>query len=425
MLMSHSQNFYIMQKFVYGLDFGTSNSALAIMDAESRSIIKTFNEGSLLYFPEDKSYGHFVGKEALEQYFGNDMRGRFMKSLKTILPRSSFNYTIIEGKAYFAEDLAALIIGHLKKKADEFTGENVTSAVFGRPVVFDDDPEKDQLAEERLLKAARKAGFTDIHFQYEPIAAAFTYERELTHPELVLVGDFGGGTSDFTLMRLDPRKFNQANRKSDMIAKGGIHIAGDEFDARVMWEKVVPHFGYGVKYKSREKMLDLPVHYFRSMCTIDDLNDFRHRKNRRALDIFLRETGFDERFARFITLIDHNLGYSLLSTIERSKMKLSTEEYTWLQYARLNISLNEKMTLQEFNGIIEPDITSISGYLDEFLHRSGISRNEIDSIFITGGSSLTRSIRNIFIERFGNDKIRSGDSFNSVAYGLAYSASLF
>jgi hypothetical chaperone protein len=414
-----------MQKFVYGVDFGTSNSALAIMDAETRSIVKTFNEGSLLYFPEDKTRRHYVGTEALEQYFGNNMRGRFMKSLKTILPRSSFSYTLIDGKAWFAEDLAALIIGYLKKTADEFTGQDITSAVFGRPVVFDDDPDKDRLAEERLLKAAQRAGFKEIHFQYEPIAAAFTYERQLARPELVLVGDLGGGTSDFTLMRLDPAKFSQPNRKGDMIAKGGIHVAGDELDARVMWEKVVPHFGYGVKYRSREKMLELPVNYFRSMCTIDDLNDFRHRKNRRALDVFLRETGFDERFARFITLIDHNLGYSLLSTIERSKMKLSSEDETWLRYEKLNICLNERMTLPEFNRIIEPDVSSISGYLDGFLRKSGVSKNEVESVFITGGSSLTRSIRNVFTERFGKDKIRSGDSFNSVAYGLAYSASLF
>lgn len=414
-----------MERYIYGLDFGTSNSSLAVMDAQTREVVKVFNEGSLLYFAEDKRHTWYAGKEALDRYFGNDMKGRFMKSLKTILPRSSFNYTLIDGKAYFAEDLAALIIGYLKRKADEFTGQDITSAVFGRPVVFDDDPEKDALAQERLLKAAHKAGFTDIHFQFEPIAAAFTYERQLTKPELVLVGDFGGGTSDFTVMRLDPSKLNHSNRKEDMLAKGGIHIAGDDFDARVMWSKVVPHFGYGVKYRSREKLLDLPVHYFRSMCTIDDLNDFRNRRNRRALDDFLRATDFNPAFARFITLIDHNLGYSLLSTIERSKMKLSSEELTWLTYSKLNIDLNEKMTLGEFNSIIHPDTEAISNYLDELLERNNIQHKDIDSVFITGGSSLTRAIRQIFVERFGDERIRSGDSFNSVAAGLAYSASLF
>jgi hypothetical chaperone protein len=414
-----------MERYIYGLDFGTSNSSLAVMDAQTREVVQVFSEGSLLYFPEDRKHTYYAGKEALNQYFENAMKGRFMKSLKTILPRSSFSYTIIDGKSYLAEDLAALIIGYLKKKADAFTGENITSAVFGRPVVFDDDPEKDRLAEERLLKAATKAGFRDIHFQYEPIAAAFTYERQLERPELVLVGDFGGGTSDFTIMRLDPSKRSVPNRRDDMLAKGGIHIAGDDFDARVMWGKVVPHFGYGIKYRSREKLLDLPVHYFRSMCTIDDLNDFRHRRNRRALDDFLKATGNNEAFARFITLIDHNLGYSLLSTIEKAKMKLSSEELTRLQYQKLNICLDEIMTLQEFNDIIEPDTSAISNYLDGFLGNNNIAHKQIDSVFITGGSSLTKAVRDIFAERFGEEKIRSGDSFNSVAAGLAYSASLF
>jgi hypothetical chaperone protein len=182
-----------MSKNIYGIDFGTTNSAISIIDTTTNEIIKTFNESSLIYFPQPKDrrseLHYFVGKEAIEQYVSNNMHGRFLKSIKRVLPRSGFKETRIFGKKYTAEDLVSLILKYLKKKADNYINFEVKRAVFGRPVVFDENPEKDNLAQQRLLKAAKLAGFEDVAFQMEPIAAAFTYERLIQNPQTVLVAD--------------------------------------------------------------------------------------------------------------------------------------------------------------------------------------------------------------------------------------------
>jgi hypothetical chaperone protein len=416
-----------MQKYVYGIDFGTSNSALAILDTDTREAVKLFTVPSLLFFQEPKERGEFtkvaVGQDAIDQYVQNRMNGRFMKSIKKVLPNKSFVDTRIGNRMYKAEDLVALILVHLKTLADEFLSENVKTAVIGRPVVFDEDADKDTLAQIRLEKAARIAGFEEIHFQLEPIGAAFTYEREIEKSELVLVADFGGGTSDFSLMKLDPEAKSLVNRKSDIIGQGGIYIGGDNFDSDIMWHKGTPHFGRGVKEEfTPGKPLDLPLSYFQNICSWEKMNFLDTLRMKLNIEKSYQYSGKDHRVKNLQTLVAENLGYSFFKEIEKAKIELTHEENVGLVFRNHGIDIKETISLLEFeNQIIAQNLIKIEAYLDSFLLEKGILKSDIDVVFMTGGTSLIKPLNQIFKNKFGSEKLKSGDNFNSVAMGLAYS----
>lgn len=419
-----------MSKYIYGIDFGTSNSALSIIDTTTNEIVQTFNEASLIFFPQPTQrrapLQYFVGKEATTQYVSNNMKGRFMKSIKRILPRSGFTETKVFSKKYKAEDLVAIILLYLKKKADDFVKEPVTRAVFGRPVVFDEDPDKDKLAQDRLLKAAHLAGFQDIAFQMEPIAAAFTYERAIQQNEMVLVADLGGGTSDFTLMKLSPEKLNQVDRKADIIGQGGIYIGGDNFDSSIMWHKGIYHFGRGLTYKDFETTVEVPKSFYLNICSWEKMNFFDSLRLQNALDKFYFLTGKHPRFKNLISLIRNNLGYSIFQSIEQTKIGLSNHQQFDFEYSSQGIELKETVTIKEFSTeIVGKDVQKIKSYLMDFLQKSKLDPAAIDTIFMTGGTSMVTPIRVFMKEIFGDKAIKSGDNFNSVANGLAYSWVLF
>ena len=419
-----------MSRYIYGVDFGTTNSAIAIIDTQTNEIVKTFNEGSLIYFPQPMSLRaplkHFVGKNAIEQYVANNMKGRFMKSLKRILPRSGFSDTFIFGKRFFAEDLVAIILKYLKNKADEFVGETVTKAVFGRPVVFDENPEKDQLAQTRLLKAAKLAGFEEIAFQMEPIAAAFTYERLIEKDETVLVADLGGGTSDFTLMNLSPSRLNDVDRKEDIVGQGGIYIGGDNFDSSIMWTKGTHHFGKGLTYKDFETIVTVPKRYFLTICSWEKMNFFDGIKMRNNLKKFYFLTGKHPLFKNLMTLVNENLGYSIFQSVEKAKIDLSSTDNSHFSYSKSGIKFDEAINIEEFSTeIIGEDINNIKDYLSDFLKNANLDKDNVDTVFMTGGTSMVRPIREFMVDMFSEEAVKSGDNFNSVANGLAYSHVLF
>ncbi len=416
-----------MQKYIYGIDFGTSNSALAILDLNTRQAVKLFTVPSLLFFQEAKERGEFtrvaVGQDAIDQYVQNRMNGRFMKSIKKVLPNKSFVDTRIGNRMYKAEDLVGFILSHLKSMADEFLGEDIKTAVIGRPVVFDEDSDKDALAQTRLEKAAKIAGFEKIHFQLEPIGAAYTYERQIEKSELVLVADFGGGTSDFSLMRLDPEVKNVANRKSDIIGQGGIYIGGDNFDSDIMWHKGTPHFGRGVKEEfTPGKPLDLPLSYFQNICSWEKMNFLDTLRMKLSIEKSYQYSGKDHRVKNLQILISENLGYSFFKEIEKAKIMLTHEEKAELRFQNHGIEIDEEVSLTEFKDeIIAHNLAKIEDYLDQFLEEKCIAKESIDVVFMTGGTSLIKPLNQIFKDKFGEAKLKSGDNFNSVAMGLAYS----
>lgn len=416
-----------MQKYIYGIDFGTSNSALAILDLETRECIKLFTIPSLLFFQEPKVKGEFtqvsVGQEAIDKYVENRMNGRFMKSIKKVLPNKSFIDTRIGNKMYRAEDLVSFILIYLKKSADEFLGEVIKTAVVGRPVVFDENPEKDNLAQTRLEKAATIAGFENIHFQLEPMGAAYTYEREIANNELVLVADFGGGTSDFSLIKLKPEGLDLSNKNQEIIGQGGIYIGGDNFDSDIMWHKGTPHFGRGVKEEfTPGKPLDLPLSYFQNICSWDKMNFLDTLRMKLSIEKSYQFSGKNHRVKNLQILISENLGYSFFKEIERAKIGLTKDEEVGLTFQSNGIDIVENISLAVFeNEIIKENLSKIEGYLDQFLKDKKVDCKDIDVVFMTGGTSMIKPLKAIFENKFGKEKLTSGDNFNSVAIGLAYS----
>ncbi len=414
-----------MKKYIYGIDFGTTNSALSILDTEANKIVKTFNESSILFFiqqPNSAVVKTFVGQPAIEAYLENGMTGRFMKSIKRILPRTSFVDTRVYTKKYTASDLVTLILQYLKEKADAFTGEDITEIILGRPVVFDEDPAKDQIAQERLEKAALNAGFTTISFQMEPIAAAFAYERTLTEDETVLVADIGGGTSDFTVMKLGPEKYKNQARKQDIIAQGGIYIGGDSFDSAYMSKALTPYFGKNVQYESSPgKMLDVPGVLFDNITSWEKMNFFNVHKLVRDIEKYYIYARKNEKLMNLRVLIEKNLGYSLFREIEKTKITLSNTDISHFHFDKERIDIAETTTIDEYNEIIDGSISKIGNYLDGFLVKNNIVTSDIDTVFITGGSAQVRALKNLMGDKFGEDKLRSGDYLNSVSQGLAWS----
>jgi len=420
-----------MQQHLYGIDFGTTNSVLSIFDRSTKQIVETISAPSILYFPINQSsegdLNYLIGEKAIESYLAENMKGRFMKSIKQILPVSSFVNTRIGNNLYSASDLVSFILIDLKKAADKIIGYTCETAIIGRPVFFDDlNKGKDDLAQKRLLEAADIAGFTSIRFQFEPISAAFAYEKTIQKKERVLVADLGGGTTDFTLIELDPTKSTSINRREDILATGGIYIGGDNFDSSFMWEKGTPYFGRGVQYESMPgKMVDLPTSFFQNICSWKEMNFFNGQKVKNSLNQYFVYTKRNPIFKNLITLIDNNLGFLIFKEIEKVKIQLTENESTSFHFSKLDIKINEEISKETYAEIINDDVSSIQKYLNKFLKSNVIDSSQIDSLFLTGGTSLVPSVKQIFEQKFTTTPIHSGDNFISVANGLALSEYLF
>ena len=419
-----------MDTFIYGIDFGTSNSAVTIWNATTRALVRDPRiagvDASFLYFPKATGRsGPVLGNAAKRRYVEDEMRGRFFQAIKTILPFTTFTETVIDNQTYTIEDLIAIFLKHLKTRADAVTGQDVKRVVLGRPAVFSTEPAEDELAEERLRRAAQLAGFSEIHFQYEPIAAAFAYEARIRKPERVLVGDFGGGTSDFTVVQLNPARQGLTDRMGDILATGGLPVAGNKYDAATMWHKVTPRFGRGATYDSWGKQLEVPDSLYRTICQWDQIVFLRNAKK---LDLLWRLTGLSNdppAFERFQALITENQGFALFQVIEAAKIALTTQLTAPIVFTHPRIPIDLHLTRSEFNKNSADLTAQITGYLDTFLAGAGLAPADIETVFLTGGTSLIRSLRAEFVTRFGEEKLRDGEEFTSVADGLALSAPLF
>nr|WP_294942759.1 Hsp70 family protein [uncultured Mucilaginibacter sp.] len=416
-----------MDTYLYGIDFGTTNSVLAIYNERTREIDSTIIIPSLIYFYEAGSQNYVVGEEAISAYLNDGMKGRFIKSVKQILSKSSFTETRIQNRRYTAPELVAIILKELKRRADLLTGQYCRKAVIGRPVFFDDDDvKKDTLAQTRLNKAAELAGFTEVRFQFEPIGAAFAYEKTLTKKENVLVADLGGGTTDFTYLMLNPGNARSKDRKNDMMATGGIYIGGDSFDSAFMWEKGTPYFGKNTLYEATPgKVLNVPKSLFANICSWEQMNFFNGLRIKKDIEDYYYFSGNNRLFKNLITLIDNNLGYSVFQSIEKTKIALTTAGQAPFCYRQMGIEIDEQISLADYDQIIGKDVARISAYLDNFLVENNIDPQAIDTLFLTGGTSMVACVHQLFKSKFPHVSLNSGDNFKSVAKGLAYSSYLF
>ncbi len=418
---------------IMGLDFGTTNSALALYENSKVRVVNINNEmsdentlRSVLLMNKNKE--SLIGQCAVSQYVKTGGKGcRFLQSLKTFLPDIGFTGTTIFGKRFDIDDLIALILKEIKRIGEQSAGRSVNQVVLGRPVFFSKDPAHDQLAENRLKSAAIKAGFTDICFEYEPIAATLAYiEKMVDKEEIVLMGDFGGGTSDFTIMRLksDMLTTNEEKRKR-ILSMGGVYVGGDTFDSRIMWEKGTPHFGRHLTSQDiKGTALPVPLWIMYTLCEWHMIPFLRDQKTLEIIREIKRTTDTPKLIENLEYLVHENKGFSFFQAIEEAKTKLSTLEKTTINYCDKHIHIEEPITRSEFETFIAKDIDAISKCVVGTLNEASITKSEIDKVLLTGGSSFVPAVQRVFKEMFGEQKIIHLDAFTSVAHGLALSTFL-
>lgn len=404
-----------------GIDFGTSNTAVALPTGE---VLRIDRGGPLcrtvLFFPED-SQEILAGGEAIERY-QEDPAGRFIQSMKTWLPAQSFTRTQLRGRNLSLEELIAIFLRKVRATVVE-QGHATEHVVFGRPARFSKDPAVDAFAQERLLKAAQLAGFEQVRFVIEPIAAALAYEAKLERDEVVLVADFGAGTSDLTVMRVGPSHREKVDRRDDVIASGGVYVGGDRFDAAIMKHKLFPYFGQGSTYVADlgGRRLPMPTYVSSRLLSWSEMSLIREKKTRDLIELMLKTSDRKSSIEALHDLVMDNLGFRLYRAIEAAKVRLSTEEKTSLDFEEARIEIHETVTRAEFEQASAHLIDELEECTNEVLAQvpAGV---EPDSVFLTGGSSQIPSVRRLFAKKFGESRLRTADAFTSVVEGLGRAA---
>ncbi len=419
---------------VFGIDFGTTNSALSIYKNGSVEVIAVEDNDhsgelmrSVLYFNEENEI--YAGQEAIRQYVGDGAAGRFMQSIKTFLPNTSFDSTEIFGKRYTIDDLVAIILRKIKARGEAHVGYPVESVVLGRPVVFSTDSAKDAIAEQRLEKAARKAGFKKIWFQYEPVAAALAFEDSLEtgQEKIVFIGDFGGGTSDFSVIRVKGGDFGRSDRRSDVLSLGGVYVAGDKFDSQIMWDKIAYYFGRYARYKTmgKDDWVNVPKSIIYTLCQWHRIPLLRARKTREHIRVIKNTTDDSQAIRHLENIIDDNYGFFLFQAIEKAKCELSDREQTEISFTERDLAIHEKLGKGEFEHINRDNFQQIADCIDQVVASSGLQASQMDTVFLTGGTSRIPHIQALFSERFGRKRLENRDAFTSVVHGLGSSVPLF
>jgi hypothetical chaperone protein len=427
-----------VQPDAVGFDFGTTNSSVALLRDGAVQLASFPSLGaqvesfrSVLYLELTKTTGgprkahSLTGPAAIERYLDGEEKGRLIQSLKSHLSSRTLTGTEIFGRRYKLEDLIARILGDLRNHASTQFGNPIRYAMVGRPVRFvgADTAEDDDFAVARLREAFIAAGFEHVDFEMEPVAAASTYEATLDHDELILIGDFGGGTSDFSLLRVGPGVRRHGSSAQALLGNSGLGLAGDTFDARIVRKLVSPALGSNTDARSFNKLLPaVPAWIYANLERWHYLSFLRTNNVREILKGARVRALEPEKIEALITLIEEDLGYQLHQAVQRVKFELSRSQTAEFRFRDGSMDLRIPVTRREFESWIEKDLQAIGGLIDGLLSASGVHPREVDRVFLTGGSSFVPAVRNLFETRFGKDRIRGGNEFTSVAHGLALRA---
>jgi hypothetical chaperone protein len=347
--------------------------------------------------------------------------GRLMRSLKSLLGTALIDgQTEVQGRALPFRELLAHFVRELKLRGEQAAGQTFTQAVFGRPVHFvDDDANADKLAENTLLEVARAAGFSDVIFQYEPIAAAFDYESRMEQEELVLIADIGGGTSDFSLVRLSPARAGKADRRDDILANAGVHIGGTDFDKYLSLASAMPLLGLGTRLSNN---LDVPSSYYFNLATWHTINFAYTPKVARELQEIYRDARERDKLARLLKLIDQRDGHWLAMKVEEGKIALSGQDETHIQLERLAPDLTLPLQRASFDAAIDHLVCGVEDAVSRLLKDAGIAAHAVDTVFFTGGSSGVPLLRQKIAAQLPAARRVEGDLFGSIGTGLALDA---
>jgi len=420
---------------VIGLDFGTTNSAIAVADAATGATLARFGDGSnttasfrsILYFPpKDRSAPvkaeTKAGPEAISSYLEDDSKGRLILSVKSYLGSSLFTSTQINGRYYTLADLIAIILRRLRTSVIEQFGISATRVVLGRPVRFAgaDNDVDETLALNRLRSAANLAGFSEVRFELEPVAAAYQYETQLDHDELVLIGDFGGGTSDFTLAQLGPGR--KRTGRNPVVGTSGVGIAGDTFDSRIMMNLVAPKLGLGSHYVSLGKELPVPVWLYSQLSSWHRTFLLKDPKTMAVLREVRNQASEPAKVSALIQIISENLGYALYRAVEGTKVELTENEMAGFVFAHGSTNMEDTLERWRFESWIQEDVQNIATCVRALISQHNVSPGDIGSVFLTGGSSFVPYVRRFFARTFGSHKLKGGEELTTVAKGLALRA---
>ncbi len=416
-----------MNQQYLGLDFGTTNSAVALttdggatelvaLPDPAGATLGTWRSILFIEAGDRRSDNVFAGPAAIERFIAAEGEGRLVQSIKSHLASSSFTSTMIAGRRWTLEELIASFLMRLRQAAGRELGDRV---VCGRPVRYwgARDDADDARAVARMRKALELAGFVDIVFEYEPVAAAHRYSCRLDHDELVLIADFGGGTSDFSLAKVGP----SVNRGgAEVLATSGVGIGGDTFDGRIIDHLIAPLLGKGSQFSvPMSGTAPVPAWLFAQLRRWHQLSFLRTPKALQLLERIQQGADEPEQIQRFVHLVENDLGLPLHRSIEASKLGVSLGQRAPFELVHWPLEVHAELTRSDFEDWIERDLVRIEAALDEVLARAGVGAAEVERVFATGGSSLVPAVHALLARRFGQERVVGGEELTSVAWGLA------
>jgi hypothetical chaperone protein len=413
----------------FGIDFGTSNSTVGMKRAGAASLIALegdhLNIPSAVFFDAEGGRAHF-GRAAVERYV-EEHGGRFMRSMKSVLGSSLINDKTRIGAHYVTfGEIIGLFIGHLKRSAQVRIGETVSAAVIGRPVFFvDDDAAADRAAQVALEAAARSQGFAHVEFQFEPVAAALDYEQTCEREELALVIDAGGGTSDFSLVRVSPVGAAKRSRQSDVLASHGVHIGGTDFDRALNLRAAMPSLGHGSLISSAfglNQVRPAPAHHFAELATWHRINLQYAPKNIADVRALIRTAHEPKKIQKLLDVLENRRGHEIAMAVEAAKIHLTNAEVSAIRMPADRLPEFIPVSRDDLRQSIAGMIEQLQAALTETLRIAQVQADEIATIFLTGGSTALPMVRDSLTALLPQAKVVAGDMFGSVGTGLAIDA---
>ncbi|MBS0221534.1 MAG: Hsp70 family protein [Proteobacteria bacterium] len=408
-----------------GLDFGTSNSAIGVAHDKTVALVPVEASSTLMasavFFDYEAKGRVLYGNEAIAAYV-EQTEGRLMRALKSILGSPLIDEeTSLGGRKVPLTNVVEIFVRHLKQKAEAFAGQEITAVVHGRPVRFvDDDDRADARAQDVLETVARRVGFRDVAFVYEPIAAAYHYEQTVRDEELVLIADIGGGTSDFSVIRVGPQRRSRADRTRDVLATAGVRVGGTDFDTALSLASAMPLLGLGTRLI--EKNLPMPSALYHELATWPTINFAYTYKTERELAELVALACEPEKVERLLTVVRKRLGHRLASAIEDAKIALSDEERAAVSLDFLETGLAITPIRVEFDHAIEARIDRLYKAARDCIATAGLDPSAIETIFLTGGSSRVPAVRTAIARAAPSARLAGASDLLSVALGLTQMA---
>jgi hypothetical chaperone protein len=406
-----------------GLDFGTSNTTLgSTVDHAPVLVPLEFGEATIpsaIFFERDGAV--LIGRKAIDAYADGEP-GRLMRSLKSVLGTSLIDETTQLGRERRAfRDVIASYLGAIKRRAEQAVGHEFRNVVHGRPVHFvDDAPDADRKAEQTLREIVGEIGFDNVTFQFEPIAAALDYERQISREEIALIADIGGGTSDFSIVRLSPERHRKADRQSDILANDGVRIGGTDFDRRLSLGALMPLFGYGSAMKRAG--LDAPSSYFQDLATWSSINRMYEPRVTSEIRQVRQEAVEPKLFDRLLRVVEEQRGHTLAMDIENAKISLSDQRQADFPLSWVEPGLGVAISRADLVGHTKELAARVGARINICLDQAGLNAEDIDAVFLTGGSARLAHVRRAIVQSVPDAQVVDGDTFGAVGKGLTIEA---